>query len=300
MTAHTASVAQDRGTAHGVVDFRVRPPFRSFLGLPHFSQSTGLDAPVWERSGLELTQVTAPSQRLKSMELFLAEMEEAGIGKAVVVGRHTARRGSVENTDVVNLMTLYPDKFVGFGALTLEGDVRDEVQRHVDWGFKGVIFEPTLLAPPRHVDDPSLDDVYGALEEAGLVLMLMMSVYVGPDATWSHPVRLQRVLDLFPRLPVVVSHVCWPNVDEFLGLAFRYPNLYAMPDLYGNTPGLPGRAALTEAVNSFLSHRMVFGSAYPARALGASIEEFKSWEFADEMIRDRCLSGNASRLLGLA
>jgi predicted TIM-barrel fold metal-dependent hydrolase len=293
-------MSADVGTAPApVIDLRVRPPFGEFLSMPHFGALA--NAPQsGNGNGLEATRTVSRSATEASLELFFEEMTRAGVVNAVVQGRWTAARGRVSNDEVARLLLAHPNRFIGFGSLG--PDVENhaaELRRCMDLGFKGMLFEPTMFDPAQHVDDAAFDGLYRQMESAGTVLMLLMSIFVGPDLSWSHPIRLQRILERFPGLKVVVSHCCWPEVDTFLGLAFRYPNLYALPDLYGNIPGTHGKRSLVDAANTFLSKRTLFGSTYPVRSIEASVREFREWPFATEEIRRDCLHDNAARLLGL-
>jgi uncharacterized protein len=284
-----------------IIDFRVRPPFKSFADLTLFVEREEASTPPYRRSGLTVGRGPCESHRQRSMPLFLDEMEAAGISRAVVPGRCIPGKGVVPNSDIADLLEAHPDRFIGFGSIGPDelGDPAAAVSRFLAYGFKGVSVEGPWFNPPKHFDDPSFDEVYEACSDAGLVLMLTSSLYVGPDLSYSDPVHIQRVAATYPNLNIVVSHAAWPWTMALIGVAFRYPNVHIMPDLYGNTPGLPGVREWVDATNSFLGHRMIFGSAYPIRAMGESVAAFCDWPFASDELRDRCLGGNAARLLDI-
>ena len=75
------------GTISGVVDFRVRPPFKSFadsfLFRPRDASSRG--------SGISRGRPTYRSFQERSMEAFVDEMDAAGIERAVVMARGPQR-----------------------------------------------------------------------------------------------------------------------------------------------------------------------------------------------------------------
>jgi hypothetical protein len=95
-----------------LIDFRIRPPFASFVpgffvfGYP-LDESLGLPAIV-----RLCFQDPVPSRDEKSFDLFLKEMDEAGVVFAVVKGR-----AGVENADVAKLVADHPDRFAGFGGV---------------------------------------------------------------------------------------------------------------------------------------------------------------------------------------
>ena len=171
-----------------------------------------------------------------------------------------------------------------------------ELERCIQLGFGVVTIDPNWCEPIREIDAPELDVFYSACASNDVIVVLTTSVYVGRDLASSHPSRIQAVAERHPELMVVVSHVCWPHVTSFLGVAFRYTNVYALPDMYLNIPGLPGARDLIEAANGFLQHRMLFSSVYPSRSLGESVESFRSLPIA-AAARDQILGGNAIRLL---
>ena len=135
--------------------------------------------------------------------------------------------------------------------------------------------------------------------ERGLIVSLTSSIYVGSDVGYSMPVHIHRVAQRFPDLTIVVPHAAFPWAAVMCGVAFQRPNIYLMPDIYLNVPGLPGSDDYFRAANGFLSYRFLYGSSYPVRPLGQSIRSFKSLPFDSDEIRARCLGGNAARLLGL-
>ena len=78
-------------------------------------------------------------------------------------------------------------------------------------------------------------------------------------------------------------------------MAFRYENVYLVPDMYLFQPGTETYVA---AANSFLADQFLFGSYYPFRPIGQTIEDFLRVGFRDDIV-DKLLYGNAARLFGL-
>jgi uncharacterized protein len=96
-----------------------------------------------------------------------------------------------------------------------------------------------------------------------------------------------------PRLDIVVHHGAWPRVDEIVGVAFRYPNVMLVPDMYIFQPG--GRLYV-EAANGALADQVAFGSSYPFRAMRQSADDYQRLGFRDEVL-EKVLFANAARLL---
>lgn len=61
----------------------------------------------------------------------------------------------------------------------------------------------------------------------------------------------------------------------------------------------PGSQVYVEAANGFLADQLLFGSSYPFRPIGQSIEDFQQLGFRDGVL-DKLLYANAARLFGIA
>ncbi len=237
------------------------------------------------------------------MEAFVEEMTDAGVDVAVVMGRQAPNHyGWIPNGDVAGLVEDYPGRFQGFGGVNgaVESDALREIEKCVDFGFKGICLDNGWNDPPMYDDDERLYPLYEKAEVAGLIVSLTSSIFVGPDLTYCMPVHIQRVARRFPALTIVVPHGGWPWTTEMCAVAFQNPNLYLVPDFYGHIPNMPGSEQYVRSANYFLSHRLMYASSYPVRPLGQSVEQFKALPFESDEIRARCLGGNAARLLGLA
>lgn len=282
-----------------IVDFRVRPPFKGFLGSFLYRPRSPNPDPV-TMSGLQLGIEPYRSFETKSMSAFLEEFDEAGIGLGVAMGRQAPPPyGSVPNEDVAELVRLHPRKFVGFGSVGSgdpAGAIR-EIGRIVDLGLRGVAMDNGYWS--LYDDDESLYPVYEAVEKAGLVLSLTSSLFLGEDMTYAMPVHIQRVARRFPGLKITVPHGGWPWTTEMCAVAFQCANVYLVPDFYMHIPNMPGAEQYLRSANSFLSHRLLYASSYPVRPLGQSVRQFRELAFASDAIRTRCLGENALRLLGL-
>ena len=235
----------------------------------------------------------------RSMEAFLEEMDDARIDVGVIVGRQAPPPyGGATNEDVAELVSLYPDRFVGFGSIDYEaGGYAEQVDAIHAMGLKGIGLDSPWW--DFYDDDPVLFPIYERAQELGLIVMITSSVYLGKDLTYSDPVHVQRVARDFPNLTILVSHACWPWSAQSAAVAFAHPNVYLVPDLYWNIPSTPGADEWVKAANYFLSYRILHASAYPVRPLGDSIEGLLKLGFDSPEIADRILGGNAARLLGL-
>ena len=106
---------------------------------------------------------------------------------------------------------------------------------------------------------------------------------------------LAKVAQAFPNLQIVAYHGYWPNVQQVIGIAFRYQNVHLVPDMYLFQPG---GGAYVEAINSFLADQFLFGSSYPFRPIRQTIDDFLQLGIREDAL-ERVLHGNAERLLKL-
>src|SRR5580765_1719935 len=104
-------------TDHGkIIDLRCRPP------------TAGLEtmALYWDKDriaqmGRDIGFEPAPSYTTQSLDLCIAEMDEAGIAVGVVIGRLSDERlGRVENSAIVDLVRAHPHRFLGMGGIDLD------------------------------------------------------------------------------------------------------------------------------------------------------------------------------------
>ncbi len=110
-----------------------------------------------------------------------------------------------------------------------------------------------------------------------------MSINSGPDLSFCEPVGLQRVAMDFEKLRIVVCHAAWPMVTEMLAVAAKLSNVWLLPDLYMNTPDLPGGDQFVQAAkHPILSKKIIYGSAYPSQSLEGALKGFSEGGLDDE------------------
>lgn len=283
------------------IDFRVRPPFKSFLDTYLYSRPRDPNPDPVTMSGLQIGLEPYESYEKQSMAAFMSEMAEAGVDLAVVMGRKApSANESIANEDVAELISLYPGKFVGFGGLS-GIDLREgmkEIDRIVALGLIGVAMDNGNWG--IYDDDERLFPLYQRISDLGLILALTSSIYIGDDITYSMPVHIQRVAKRYPKLKITVPHGGWPWATQMCAVALQCPNVYLVPDFYMHLPDMPGADSYLAAANSFLSHRLLYASSYPIRPLGQSLRQFSDLEFRSDEVRQRCLGPNAARLLNLS
>lgn len=277
-----------------ILDGRVRPPYREFLATVNYDPRLA-GSPT--RAG-----TTPPSSVTeRSMQHFIGEMDSAGIRKALAMGRRAdPMYGLIPNSSMKALHDEYPDRlwcFGGVGESTAEANVAEARYCIEELGLRGIAVDPGWQGRPIKADDGVLYPLYAYCERQGVPVALTMSVLVGPSLDDSNPRAVHEVAQAFPELKILVVHSAWPWVMQVLGVAFRNRNVWLLPDFYLNIPYLPGHEMFVDAVNSFLTDRLIYASSYPSRPLGQSAQEFRSVGFSEEAL-DACMGSNLLHFLG--
>ena len=275
-----------------IIDMRLRPITECFLKsttdiFPTYGCMFGYDLPE--------------SVVQRSMELCCKEMDEAGISLGVAEARWSFAPQSdpiVPAEDVVDIVTRYPDRFLG--AIAINGY---HVQRAIADAEKYVLNGPaTGLSlelpfgfsqnPELPIDDKSLQPLFDYMEANDIPLFLTGGCIYG-----SQPVcHIDAMMKNFPNLRVFDLHGHVPYVNEIIHVALTHPNLLLCPDMYGINTHYT--RPYVDAANGFLQDQIVFGSAYPFIPMKPSVEIYNSY-FKSDTIREKIMYKNALRGLKL-
>lgn len=280
--------------AYRVIDMRCRPAYlHDFFGATPGTAANETAQWLNGRVGTRGDPEHYAASRTASG--FLQTVRDAKLRRAVVVGRHTPSQHLPNDT--IHEIVLGHDELIGIGAVdpVLQGEAAAlaEVERAVKrLGLAGIDLEPGFGEPARFADDPAYFPVYDLCNQLGVPVFLMTGPTT-PDPRYNDPAPVAAVARAFPALPIVCYHGFWPNVQQAIGLVFRYPNVHLVPDMY---LFVAGSGAYVEAANGFLGDQLLFGSSYPFRPIGQSIEDALALGLKEDVV-ERVLHGNAARLL---
>jgi hypothetical protein len=116
-------------------------------------------------------------------------------------------------------------------------------------------------------DDPRLDEIYAACADAGRPVLIHAGrePYSPAYGVDTHAIceaaRIERVLQRFPRLTVVVPHLGADEYDAYAALLDRYENLWL--DTTMAVAGFIGDSSTPRAVVARLAGRLLYGSDFP-------------------------------------
>lgn len=274
------------------IDFRLRPPFASYLN------SFMYDMPALEKShkARSLGNVSEAAQK-KDCSLLVREMEAAGVVWGVAPVRLPQ---DADNDDALRLMEQFPGHFLGIPWIDpLEpGKAIAEIQKYCVAGpCKGIILEPGLYTTPVkwHLNNRDIFPVYEFCQEQNLPVLVSFGGRVA-DPRYYRPELAYDVATAFKNLKLVLCHGGWPYVTEICKVAMDCPNVILSPDTWA-MDFAPGAADYIVAANYMLQDQIVFGSSYPAMPLKAAVENY-SRRLRPE-VREKVLYLNGARVFGL-
>ncbi len=279
-----------------VIDLRCRPAYlHDFFGATPDSPECA--AARWLNRRVGTRGDDQHFARSRTREGFLAEVQESGLLRAVVVGRHTPAQ-HLPNDQIFQIVRDH-EQLLGIGSVEpavqgIDGALQEAGRALDELGLSGIDLEPGFAEPARHPDDPLYFPLYEYLQARGVPLFLM-SGPTTPNPAFNDPGRLAAVARSFPQLAIVCYHGYWPQVQALLGVAFRHENIHIVPDMY---LFLPGSESFVRAANGFLGDQLLFGSSYPFRPIRQSIEDALQLGFRAAVL-DKFFYGNATRLLAM-
>jgi predicted TIM-barrel fold metal-dependent hydrolase len=308
-----ASPAQAQ-TASGkfkIIDFRNRPPLRAYKGLYDLKNNFLMKAAmkVKNRGANTLTAAMNPDliDKPEGMEAWWKEIDEAGINAVVVNGRYAAGLldFSMDSDTLASLQNKYTGRFFGLAQLNLDQDLQKtaaELETAITkLGLRGANLEPGyqtvgLGKMGTFTDDSGFWPILEVLTKTGAFLLIQTGLFAGSDISFNNPAALDRMLQSFPKVNVVLAHGGYPYISEVLGLCAKHPQLHVSADVYMFWPN-----GFLYAMNlERIPEQLVFGTAFPFAAIKPIVEDtpkFPAQYSVSDSTMESYLYGNAARLL---
>ena len=225
-----------------------------------------------------------------TVDMLLRRGMEAGIERFVVLPvSNTPGRVRSINTFLLEQTKLH-DNFIGFGTVHAEMEgLRDEVDWILDNGLRGIKMHPD--SQQFNIDDERLFPVYEAVK-GRIPVMLHMG---DPRYNYSHPVRLRKILDLFPGLEVIAAH--------FGG----YSMFHTARELLWDTDCIfdvssalmfMEQGEAERYINSYGAERMAYGTDYPLWDPVTEVNRFLQLKLTDEQF-EQIAYKTAERIVGM-
>jgi len=163
--------------------------------------------------------------------------------------------------------------FTGFGTVHADMEnMMEEVARIEKLGLKGVKLHPDCQH--FNIDDPRLYPLYEELQGKR-----PMMIHLGDERyDYSHPLRLRRILQIFPKLEVCAAHFGGHTMYETAKECLSDTN--CILDISSTLMFLDKKTA--EAyVNHYGAERLAFGTDYPVWDPVREVQRFLSLDLTD-------------------
>lgn len=210
-------------------------------------------------------------ERSVTFEEFVAATREAGVDKAAIV--HSSTTYGFNNQYVVDSIAADPKRFTGvFSVNVTQPDAAERMRYWYGKGMTGMRIYArgsTIKEAWLALDDPATLPAWECASELGI------SVATNMHATGPGLEQIRRILQRYPKVPLIVDHLGRPHVDDgppyeaakdYFGLA-EFPNLYLKLTVSGLGSIMKGKAddtLIPKIVSVFGANRIAWGSNYPS------------------------------------
>ena len=203
----------------------------------------------------EFYQIGLDGEMDGTVNMLLSRGAMAGITKFVVLPV-AIRPDRVQGiNDFILQQTRLHRSFFGFGTVhaKMEG-LTEEAERIMAMGLRGIKMHPD--SQRFSIDDPRLFPLYETIQ-GKIPVMLHMGDH---RYDYSHPVKLRRVLENFPRLQAIAAHFGGYSMYE---VAYeQLKDTDCIFDVSSSLMFMP-KGVAEKYINAYGAERMAFGSDYP-------------------------------------
>ena len=223
-----------------------------------------------------------------TVDMLLRQGSQAGISQYVVLPVSNAANRVHSINEFILEQTRIHDNFIGFGTVHADMDAPLE---EVDWilsnGLRGIKMHPDSQRFP--IDDPRLFPVYDMIEGRIPVLLHMGD----PRYNYSHPVRLRKVIEAFPKLEVIAAHF-----GGYSMFSTAQELLWDTDCIFDISSAMMfmERGEAERYINNYGAERMAYGTDYPLWDPVKEVARFQSLDLTDDQF-DQIAHKTAERIL---
>lgn len=202
----------------------------------------------------------------------LSSAVECVAGAAVLGFRSELLGACVPHEYVAECVRRDPQRLIGFGGVDpMAPDPLGQVDRAVSLGLGGV-----TVSPASQGFHPAHSVAMRLYERCSQVGLPIISARCGPLAApaileFDRPAAWDEVARTFPRLPIVISGLGWPWVDECLELLAKHTHVFADLASFASRPWDLHQALLAASSHGVLD-QILFASGYPFEQPARMIE----------------------------
>jgi len=243
---------------------------------------------TWETSA-RLGRGAPAVDHLPQLPEYAAEPSGAGTGKHLEAARPVDTTivlgfkshyldAEISNDEVATYVRAHPGKLIGFAGIdpAQPKEALAEMGRaKAELGMRGVAVAPA--AQDYHPTNSQAMIVYAEVAQAGLPIVFHTGVQITASTKleYARPFLLDEVARELPQLKIVIAHMGYPWVSETIVLLAKHANVFAEISWLLHQPWQAYQALLS-AHQYGVTHKLLFGSGFPAAAASDCIEALYS------------------------
>lgn len=223
-------------------------------------------------------------------DTLLKKGDEAGIDRFVILPVAVRPDRTRHINDFILEQIAIQPRFIGFGTIHAGMEnIAQEAEYIMEKKLKGIKMHPDTQA--FCIDDARLFPAYEAIQGKLPLILHMGDVRY----TYSHPARLRRVLELFPRLQVIAAHFGGYGMYET-----ARDLLYDKDCIFDVSSSMMfmEQGVAERYINMYGAERMAFGTDYPLWDPVNETKRFLELKLTDEQF-DQIGHKTAERFLNL-
>ena len=162
-------------------------------------------------------------------EQLLAQLEAAGIDRAVIQAEWSAGDYRAQTDVAAGLAQRYPERFCAFASVN-PGDgpsaVYELIRAVEELEMRGLNVQP--FAAELRANDRRLYPLYWKCLEYGVPVTIHTGINYSATRTmdYGRPLYVDQVACDFPGLVIVLNHGGWPWVHESVAMARKHPQIF--------------------------------------------------------------------------
>ena len=232
----------------------------------------------------------ATEEKDGTADTLLALGTKAGVDRFVILPVAMRPDRTRHINDFILEQTAAQPRFIGFGTVHAGMEnITGEVEYILAQGLRGIKMHPDFQT--FGIDDPRLFPMYETVS-GKIPVMLHMG---DKRYDYSHPQRLKRLLELFPRLQVIAAHFGGYSMYE---TAFELLNKTDCVFDVSSSLMFMDDGVAEKYIRAFGAERMAFGTDYPLWDPIVETKRFQQLKLTDEEF-DQISHKTAERILNL-
>ena len=225
-----------------------------------------------------------------SVQTLLDRGTRAGVEKFVILPVAVRPSRTRHINDFILEQARGQERFYGFGTVHAGMEnITGEIQYIMDKGLRGLKMHPDYQL--FSIDDPRLFPVYEMIGEK-----LPIIFHMGDQRyDYSHPARLRKLLELFPRLRVIAAHFGGYTMYREASELLHDKNCFF--DVSSSLMFMEDGVA-ESYINSYGAERFVYGSDFPMWDPVTEMERFQRLKLTDAQ-KEQIAHITAEGILGI-